>query len=194
MAVKNLERLLESLEKVHEWPSLYMFKLIFEPEAERLAKVLALFPPESEILRKYSTGGKYLSVTVKEVMMSAEDVVARYSDRRLLHRVLLDLGIAEANLPIAYNVIDKVERDPREVCLQRLGEIGLDPPRAEQALGLTSLTREQIHERYSSNPEFESILRDLEQYERALDALGNEGTARQQGHSEGTGAIREGAG
>lgn len=72
------QRLLSSLEKVHEWPSLYMFKLIFEPDADRLAQVLALFPPESEILRKYSTGGKYLSITVKEVMMNAEDVVARY--------------------------------------------------------------------------------------------------------------------
>ena len=78
LSLEVRQRLLESLEKVHEWPSLYMFKLIFEPEADRLAKVLALFPPESEILRKYSTGGKYLSVTVKEVMMSAEDVVARY--------------------------------------------------------------------------------------------------------------------
>lgn len=71
-------RLRASLDKVHSWPSVYMFKFIFEPEAERLEAVLALFPPESEVLRRYSAGGKYLSLTVKEVMISADDVVARY--------------------------------------------------------------------------------------------------------------------
>lgn len=72
------DRLRQNLDKVHEWPSVYMFKFIFEPEADRLAAVVELFPAESEILRKYSSGGKYLSLTVKEVMMNAEDVVQRY--------------------------------------------------------------------------------------------------------------------
>lgn len=72
------DRLRQSLDKVHAWPSLYMFKFIFEPDADRLEQVMALVSPESEVLRKYSAGGKYLSLTVKEVMMSAEDVIARY--------------------------------------------------------------------------------------------------------------------
>lgn len=72
------ERLRQNLDKVHAWPAVYMYKFIFEPETERLDAVLALFPAESEILRKYSAGGKYLSITVKEVMMSADEVVARY--------------------------------------------------------------------------------------------------------------------
>ncbi len=72
------QRLKEKLDQVHEWPGVYMFKFIFEPDAERLSQVLALFPPESEVLRKYSKGGKYLSLTVKEVMITADDVVERY--------------------------------------------------------------------------------------------------------------------
>lgn len=72
------EGLRQSLDKVHDWPSLYMFKLIFEPDEDRLTRVLGLFPKEAEVLRRYSAGGKYLSLTVKEVMMSAEDVVRRY--------------------------------------------------------------------------------------------------------------------
>ena len=72
------QRLKEKLDQVHEWPGVYMFKFIFEPDAERLSQVLALFPPESEVLRKYSKGGKYLSLTVKEVMITADDVVDRY--------------------------------------------------------------------------------------------------------------------
>ncbi|HEX2617033.1 MAG TPA: DUF493 family protein [Flavobacteriales bacterium] len=72
------QRLRERLDQVHEWPSVYMFKFIFEPEQERLDRVLALFPKEAEVLRKYSTGGKYVSITAREVMLNADDVVARY--------------------------------------------------------------------------------------------------------------------
>lgn len=72
------QRLRERLNEVHEWPSVYMFKLIFEPEQTRLDRVQALFPPEAELLRKYSKGGKYVSITAREVMMSADEVVLRY--------------------------------------------------------------------------------------------------------------------
>lgn len=71
-------RMRKALDQVHEWPSVYMFKFIFEPDQDRLDKLLALFPPEAEVLRKYSKGGKYLSLTVREVMMSADEVVNRY--------------------------------------------------------------------------------------------------------------------
>lgn len=73
-----MARLRQRLDEVHEWPTVYMFKMIFEPDDERLRAVLALFPPETEILRKYSKGGRYLSLTVREVMMDAESVVDRY--------------------------------------------------------------------------------------------------------------------
>lgn len=72
------DKLRQTLLKVQEWPSVYMYKFIFEPDQERLEKLVALFPAESEILRRYSASGKYLSITVKEVMMSADDVVDRY--------------------------------------------------------------------------------------------------------------------
>lgn len=73
------ERLKERLNAVHEWPSVYMFKFIFEPDKSRLDSITALFPAEVEMLRKYSAGGKYLSLTVREVMMSADEVVDRYN-------------------------------------------------------------------------------------------------------------------
>jgi uncharacterized protein len=66
------------LDESHQWPSVYMFKFIFEPEKERLDAVLALFSNETEVLRKYSAGGKYVSITAQEVMMDAEEVLARY--------------------------------------------------------------------------------------------------------------------
>ncbi len=83
------ERLRDKLDQVHEWPSVYMFKFIFEPDAARLDAVLALFPKESEILRKYSKGGKYLSLTVKEVMMNADEVVQRYDKASRIEGVIV---------------------------------------------------------------------------------------------------------
>ena len=79
----------QSLDKVHQWPSVYMFKFIFEPEQERLDAVLALFNEASEKLRRYSSGGKYLSLTVKEVMMNAEDVVERYDKATAIAGVII---------------------------------------------------------------------------------------------------------
>ena len=83
------ERMRKALDQVHKWPSVYMFKFIFEPDKERLDAVLALFPPESELLRKYSQGGKYLSITAKEVMMSADEVVARYDKAAQIKGVIV---------------------------------------------------------------------------------------------------------
>lgn len=83
------ERLRQSLDKVHAWPSLYMYKLIMEPDQERIEAVLALFPKESEVLRKYSAGGKYVSLTIREVMMNADDVVARYDKAASIQGVIM---------------------------------------------------------------------------------------------------------
>ncbi len=72
------DRLRSRLDQGHDWPSVYMFKFILEPDKDKLEAVLAIFPKESEVLRKYSTGGKYVSITVKEVMLNADEVVQRY--------------------------------------------------------------------------------------------------------------------
>lgn len=83
------DRLKLRLDEVHEWPSVYMFKFIFEPELERTNAILKLFPTESEVLRKYSSGGKYLSITVREVMLSAEEVIERYEKAGAIDGVIV---------------------------------------------------------------------------------------------------------
>lgn len=82
-------RLRERLNEVHEWPSVYMFKFVLEPDEDRLQALLALFPAESEILRRYSAAGKYLSITVKEVMLSADDVVLRHEKASAIQGVIV---------------------------------------------------------------------------------------------------------
>ncbi len=82
-------RLRERLNEVHQWPSVYMFKFVLEPNDEKLDALLALFPKESEVLRRYSAGGKYVSITVKEVMMSADEIVARHDKASAIPGVIV---------------------------------------------------------------------------------------------------------
>ena len=104
--------------------------------------------------------------------LTSKDIVARVSDRRLLQAALLSLGIGEENLPVAYNVIDKVERDSRETCLQRLAELGLPAERGEAALSLTSLTFEEVSERFGRSEEGTRVVGEISRYLGALESLG----------------------
>lgn len=109
---------------------------------------------------------------LKSLGLTSNDVVARISDRRLLHDALLELGVTDETLAVAYNVIDKVERDPKEVCIKRLTEIGLTESQAEEALGMTALSLEEIRTRFGNSPKIAETLKSLESYFDALKALG----------------------
>jgi histidyl-tRNA synthetase len=109
---------------------------------------------------------------LRSLGLGPDDIVARYSDRRLLQHALLALGVSEENLAVAYNVIDKVEREPRDVGIKRLTEIGLDEGAAEQALDLTSLDLDQIAERLGSGEVSDRILAELRMYHSTIDRLG----------------------
>lgn len=69
--------------------------------------------------------------------LAPEDVVARVSDRRLLRGLLLHAGVEEEGLPLAYNIVDKLERDSREAIAARLsGELGLGAEAAARVLAI----------------------------------------------------------
>ncbi|HUF13555.1 MAG TPA: histidine--tRNA ligase [Longimicrobiales bacterium] len=69
--------------------------------------------------------------------LTADDVVARVSDRRLMERVLLSLGVAADRLPAVYAVIDKLEREERARTRTRLLEgAGLEAAVADRILSL----------------------------------------------------------
>ena len=76
-----------------------------------------------DILRAFGLGG--------------QDFVARVSDRRLLRALLLHAGIAEERLTLVYNIVDKLERDPRDVIVKRLtDEAGASPEVADAVLAI----------------------------------------------------------
>jgi len=54
--------------------------------------------------------------------LTEQDFVARVSDRRLLRALLLHAGVPEERLVLVYHIVDKLERDPRDVIAKRLRE------------------------------------------------------------------------
>ena len=74
------EQLREKLNLEKNWPIVYMFKFIVPADNKRIALVESNFSDEATIFQKESSGGKYISITVKEVMIDAESVINKYKD------------------------------------------------------------------------------------------------------------------
>jgi histidyl-tRNA synthetase len=65
-----------------------------------------------------------------------QEVRARISDRRVVRALLAAAGVPEPLLPAAYAAIDRIEREPRGVLVDRLTAGGLEAAVAERALGI----------------------------------------------------------
>lgn len=73
----TFEKLREQL-ALQEWPNVYLFKFIVPNSPELLARTTSLFGEVAEISFHESTGGKYISVSAKEVMMDADSIIEVY--------------------------------------------------------------------------------------------------------------------
>ncbi len=73
-------KLRETLMKEGNWPKLYMFKFIIPATNREIALVESKFSDESVITQKQSSNGKYISITVKEVMLDADSIIAKYKE------------------------------------------------------------------------------------------------------------------
>lgn len=71
--------------------------------------------------------------------LGPDDVRVRVSDRRLLLAMLHALRVAPADTGRVFAVVDKLERQPRDVSREKLQEIGLDAPAIERLLSLHEL-------------------------------------------------------
>src|SRR4051794_17556533 len=62
---------------------------------------------------------------MREFGLSPDDVRARVSDRQLLRALLHRLGVDEAQQAAVFGVIDKIERQPRDVSAEKLSAAGV---------------------------------------------------------------------
>ena len=105
--------------------------------------------------------------------LTQHDVRARVSDRRLLAALLARVGVTEEQMPAAYAVIDKVERDPRDVLLERLTSGGMSAGVAEHVLGFARLaTVEELRASHGEDPRVAEQLDRFTRYMAHLNALG----------------------
>lgn len=70
----------DKLSKENNWPQVYMFKFIIPADNKKMALVESKFSDEANISQKESSNGKYMSITVKEVMLNADAVIQKYKD------------------------------------------------------------------------------------------------------------------
>jgi histidyl-tRNA synthetase len=105
--------------------------------------------------------------------LTAADVRARVSDRRLLRGLLVLTGITDEMLPAVYAVVDKIDREPRASLEAKLRAAGLHNvfiARVFEVLKHPDLAT--LRERYGDVPELREDFTRLTRYFEYLEALG----------------------
>lgn len=62
-----------------EWPNVYLFKFIIPNEPESIAKTTSLFEETADIAMHPSKNGKYVSISVKEMMLNVDSIIDKYN-------------------------------------------------------------------------------------------------------------------
>lgn len=75
-----MQSLKERLNQVHEFPTVYLFKFVVPSDNHKIAQVSSLFGEEAQITLKESSQGKYTSLSIKTVVISADEVVNKYQE------------------------------------------------------------------------------------------------------------------
>jgi histidyl-tRNA synthetase len=103
--------------------------------------------------------------------LGPDDVRARVSDRRLLQAILKSLGVPDTQVGEVFGVVDKLDRQPRDVSVDKLGAAGVPAAAVEQILDLRQLTGIQALRDAFTDPDVETRITELERYFDHLRAL-----------------------
>ena len=105
--------------------------------------------------------------------LASSDVVARISDRRLLLAILEAIGVAPEQQGVAFAVIDKLGRQPREVSVQQLQGAGVAARAVDRLLAFQQWdTTDAIRAVFPGNDGIGERLTDLDRYLEYCAALG----------------------
>ena len=77
---EQYDNLRNLLNEENNWPIIYMFKFIVPANNHKIALVQSKFSDEATITQKESSNGKYISITVKEVMLNSESIIEKYKE------------------------------------------------------------------------------------------------------------------
>ena len=107
---------------------------------------------------------------MREFGLTSEDVRARVSDRRLLNALLDDLGAREEQYAAIYAVIDKINRQPKDVSKEKLTAAGLSPDVVGAIVDMTATKDADVLRK--AGPKAKAAVELMERYLGYLEQLG----------------------
>lgn len=164
-----------SLRKPVRW---YSVPQLFRYERQQKGRLREHFQLNVDIVGETDVGAdaELLAIAL-EIMrncgLTADDVVARVSDRRLLTALLTAWGVPDDAVPAAFGAIDKIERDPRDRLVGRLREAGVPDEVSNVVLGSVAASDSgALLSSLGHIPAVRVGLERIEQYERLMEAHG----------------------
>ncbi len=70
------------------WPHVYMFKFIVPTNDDKEGQVLHLFPKGVDVSYKKSRTGKYVSITIKTLIQSPDEVLKYYEQAAKIEGIM----------------------------------------------------------------------------------------------------------
>jgi len=106
--------------------------------------------------------------------LTAQDVRARVSDRRLLTALLSHVGVKKVELPAVFAAIDKAGREPRDVTLAKVEKAvtDADARRGVEAILRNSTNLTALGNEFADAPKVVEEISRMREYMGFLDALG----------------------
>jgi histidyl-tRNA synthetase len=110
---------------------------------------------------------------MRECGLSSSDVRARVSDRRLLRGILAALGVSDEQVDGVFAVVDKFDRQPKDVSREKLAAVGLSTAAIDDLFEhLGEITLDHIEQRFGSHADVGERLIELRRYFDCLEGLG----------------------
>lgn len=164
-----------SLPKPVRW---YSMPQLFRYERKQRGRLREHFQLNMDILGESDVlaDAELLAAAVdvcRSLGLGPELVRARLSDRRVLAAIFRHIGVPDETLEPVYQVVDRLEREPRERLEDRLRELGLG---AETVTGIFDATRlqgiEQLRDEFADVPGVAETVEEMSTYLNHLQALG----------------------
>lgn len=151
---------------------------LFRYERKQRGRLREHFQLNLDILGEESTlaDAELLAAAIDIVRMAGLDhsqVRARVSDRRVLAAIFRSLGVPDGSLDEVYQVVDKLEREPRGRLAERLSDLGLGDDAITGIFQSTELRGiEQLRSRFGEVGEVGRRIDELAVYLEHLEDLG----------------------
>jgi len=83
----EFESLKTQLEQT-DFPQVYFFKFIVPNKNDNVARVSALYSSDTQVKMKPSSSGKFISMSAKQVMLSADEIIGIYKKASAIEGII----------------------------------------------------------------------------------------------------------